>query len=59
MQTKALRIQNSNLKAYYDLVAKEKGEEVETIQESSAAEMIKDASPDTWIQDEEGDWYQK
>ena len=58
-QRKLVNEQNGSLKAYYDKVAKMKGENVETVQKNSAAQMIKDAGPDTWVQDEEGDWYQK
>ncbi|MBC2604376.1 DUF1318 domain-containing protein [Puniceicoccus vermicola] len=59
MQSKHVQEQNDDLKAYYDIVAKEKGEDVEKVQKSSAAQMIKDAGPQVWVQDEEGDWFQK
>lgn len=59
MQSKHVQEQNDDLKAYYDIVAKEKGEDVEKVQKNSAAQMIKDAGPQVWVQDEEGDWFQK
>ena len=59
MQSKHVQEQNDDLKAYYDIVAKEKGEDVEKVQKNSAAQMIKDAGPQVWVQDGEGDWFQK
>jgi len=58
-QTKAIRAENNDRKAYCEILAKEYGESFKKIQKEFAAEKIKIASPGTFIEDEDGDWVKK
>tara|TARA_R100000027_G_scaffold254_1_gene277 strand:+ start:6078 stop:6512 length:435 start_codon:yes stop_codon:yes gene_type:complete len=59
MQRKMVEQENKDRTVYCQLLAKKYGDSVEKIQEEYAAKRMKISAPGTWMQDKEGDWYQK
>lgn len=58
-QRRMVEAENKDRMAVYRAIAEKTGQPVEKVQRQLAAQLARNSAPGVWLQDAEGNWYQK